>query len=130
VTCVVAKPGESIESLLKRFKKVVERSGILAELKKHEFYEKPSVRKKRKKAAAKKRLLKKQKKFDRVPNKNTNNKNFKFNKDRTEKLPNPPAGDGKDYKNNPRKSSSNPDQYNKKPYDKKLASERQPQKKQ
>ncbi|KKM69025.1 hypothetical protein LCGC14_1454930, partial [marine sediment metagenome] len=41
---VKARSGESFESLMNRFKKVVEKSGILADLKRHEFYEKPSVR--------------------------------------------------------------------------------------
>ena len=52
---VKAKPNESFESLMKRFKKAVERSGILADYKKHEVYEKPSVKRKRKQAAARKR---------------------------------------------------------------------------
>jgi small subunit ribosomal protein S21 len=38
---------EAIESALKRFKREVTNAGILTELKKREFYEKPSVIKKR-----------------------------------------------------------------------------------
>ena len=38
---------EPIESALKRFKREVTNAGILTELKKREFYEKPSVIKKR-----------------------------------------------------------------------------------
>jgi len=39
---VKAHPNENIESLLRRFKKAVERSGILQELKQRERYQKPS----------------------------------------------------------------------------------------
>lgn len=48
-------PGESIESALKRFKKKIQKAGILSEIKRRERYEKPSVRRKRKSEAAKKR---------------------------------------------------------------------------
>ncbi len=48
-------PGETIESALRRFKKITQKGGILAEARKHEFYEKRSVRKKKKSAAARKR---------------------------------------------------------------------------
>ena len=52
---VEVNPGESIESALKRFKKKIQKAGILSELKRRERYEPPSVRKKRKSAAARKR---------------------------------------------------------------------------
>lgn len=87
---VKAKPGESFESLIKRFKKAVEGSGILADLKKHEFYEKPSAKRKRKQAAARKRALKNQKKMARFSARKVSNVNFKWNKDRTKKIPLPP----------------------------------------
>lgn len=45
--CVYYRENESYESLLRRFKKKVSKSGILQELKTREFYEKPSVRKRR-----------------------------------------------------------------------------------
>ena len=45
---------ESFESLLKRFNKRVQQSGILAQVRRREHYEKPSVKRKRK-AAAKRR---------------------------------------------------------------------------
>jgi len=99
---VKAKPGENIESLLKRFKKAVERSGILGDLKKNEYYEKPSVQKKRKQAAARKRALKREKKLARLAARKGKNKNFKWNKDRTKKIPMPPpkkmANKTKDFK--------------------------------
>jgi small subunit ribosomal protein S21 len=50
---VVASENESFESLLKRFNKRVQQTGILSELRRREHYEKPSVRRKRKKAAKK-----------------------------------------------------------------------------
>ena len=43
---------EPIENALKRFKKVVQNSGLISEMKKREFYEKPSERRKRDKALA------------------------------------------------------------------------------
>ena len=46
---------ESIESALKRFKKNVQKAGILSEIKRRERYEKPSVKRKRKAEAARKR---------------------------------------------------------------------------
>jgi len=51
---------EPIESALKRFKREVTNAGILTELKKREFYEKPSILKKRAvDAAIRKRFRKK-----------------------------------------------------------------------
>jgi len=47
--------GESLESALKRFKKKVQKAGILTEVRRREHYEKPSVKKKRKSANAKKK---------------------------------------------------------------------------
>ena len=46
---------ESLESALKRFKRKCARAGVLAEVRKREHYEKPSVRKKKKAEAARKR---------------------------------------------------------------------------
>ena len=48
---------------LRRFKKQVEKAGILYEMKKRQHYEKPSVMRKKKKAAARKRLMKKLRKM-------------------------------------------------------------------
>lgn len=44
---VVVKPGENIDSALKRFKKAVMNSGVTKEARAHERYEKPSDRKRR-----------------------------------------------------------------------------------
>lgn len=45
---------ESFESALKRFKRQCARAGVLAEIRKREHYEKPSVRRKKKSEAARK----------------------------------------------------------------------------
>lgn len=46
---------ENVESALRRFKRKCSRDGIIGDLRKKEFYEKPSVRKKKKSEAARKR---------------------------------------------------------------------------
>ena len=56
---------ESIESALKRFKKVVQNSGLISEMKKREFYEKPSERRKKREAAARKKARRRQMKSNR-----------------------------------------------------------------
>ncbi|HIE59690.1 MAG TPA: 30S ribosomal protein S21 [Persephonella sp.] len=55
---VIVKEDESFEKALKRFKKICEKEGIITEMKRREFYEKPSVKRKRKQRAARKRLIK------------------------------------------------------------------------
>ena len=55
---VRVKEGESLDSALKRFKRQSQRSGIQAELRKREAYEKPSVKRKKKSEAARKRKYK------------------------------------------------------------------------
>lgn len=52
--------GESFESLMKRFRKSVEKSDILNEVKGREHYNKPSVGRKLSKEVAKKREKKRQ----------------------------------------------------------------------
>ena len=46
---------ESIESALRRFKKKIQKAGILSEVKRRERYEKPRIRRKRKAEASRKR---------------------------------------------------------------------------
>ncbi|PJC22733.1 30S ribosomal protein S21 [candidate division WWE3 bacterium CG10_big_fil_rev_8_21_14_0_10_48_23] len=53
---VILKEGESLDEALRRFKREVLREGILRELRRREFYEKPSEVKKRERAA-KKRMI-------------------------------------------------------------------------
>ena len=54
---------EPFEIALRRFKKQCERAGILSEVKKRQFYEKPSVRRKKKSIAARKRTLKNNRRY-------------------------------------------------------------------
>ena len=54
-TMVKSKPDESSDSLIRRFKKKVLSADILTELKKREFYRKPSVKKKEKLAELRRR---------------------------------------------------------------------------
>ena len=50
---------ESLDTALKRFKRSCARDGVLAEVRKREHYEKPSVKRKKKSEAARKRMFKK-----------------------------------------------------------------------
>ena len=49
------RENESLESALRRFKRSCARSGVIAEVRKREHYEKPSVKRKKKAEAARKR---------------------------------------------------------------------------
>ena len=51
---VRVKENESLDSALRRFKRQCARSGVLAELRKRECYEKTSVKRKKKSEAARK----------------------------------------------------------------------------
>ena len=55
---VRVKEGEPFDVALRRFRRTIERSGLLNELRAREFYEKPTAERKRKKAAAVKRNYK------------------------------------------------------------------------
>jgi small subunit ribosomal protein S21 len=50
---------ESFENALRRFKRKVEKAGILTELRKRQHFEKPSVKRKRKAVQARKKMLRK-----------------------------------------------------------------------
>ena len=54
---VKARGNESIEQLLKRFKKLCEKEGLTRDMKRTAYYEKPSERKRRKQRKAVKRAL-------------------------------------------------------------------------
>ena len=56
---IYIKDGEDINRALRRFKKKVEDNVILEDLRKKEFYEKPTTKRKRKKAAGVQRYKKK-----------------------------------------------------------------------
>jgi small subunit ribosomal protein S21 len=60
MTKVTIYDGESFENAMRRFRKSVERAGILRDVKKHEVYEKPSEKRKRRMIAARKKELKRQ----------------------------------------------------------------------
>ena len=55
---VRVKESETLDSALRRFKLQCARSGVLAELRKRDHYEKPSVKRKKKSEAARKRKYK------------------------------------------------------------------------
>ena len=52
---ITVKEGEPYESFIRRFRRACEKAGILRDLKRHEYFEKPSVKKKRKQAEARRR---------------------------------------------------------------------------
>jgi small subunit ribosomal protein S21 len=58
VSEIRVKENESLDSALKRFKRQCAKAGVLAEVRKREHYEKPSVRRKKKSEAARKRKYK------------------------------------------------------------------------
>lgn len=57
---ITVKEGEPYESFIRRFRRACEQAGILREVKRREFYEKPSERRKRKMAEARRRIYRKQ----------------------------------------------------------------------
>lgn len=56
---VRVKENEPFETALRRFKRAVEKAGVLTRARRYQFYEKPSKQRQRAKAAAVKRHLKK-----------------------------------------------------------------------
>ncbi len=52
------RDNEPFELALRRFKKSIEKEGVLSEVKKREHYEKPSVKKKKKAIVARKKATK------------------------------------------------------------------------
>ena len=53
---VKANEGESADSLIRKFNKKVQQEGILTELRRREYYEKPSVQRKKAKEALERKL--------------------------------------------------------------------------
>ncbi len=51
----VVRKNESLEDALRRFKRTVSKSGTIQEVRKREFYDKPSEKRKKKSEAARKR---------------------------------------------------------------------------
>lgn len=56
---VKVKEGEPVDIAIRRFKRSCEKAGVLADVRKREFFEKPTQERKRKRAAAVKRHQKK-----------------------------------------------------------------------
>ena len=56
---VKLKEGEPVDVAIRRFKRSCEKAGVLADVRKREFYEKPTTERKRAKASAVKRHAKK-----------------------------------------------------------------------
>ena len=67
-TGVTVRDNENINQALRRFKRKIEDCGILEDLRKKEFYEKPTTARKKAKGAAKSRWRKKLEK-DQLPKK-------------------------------------------------------------
>jgi small subunit ribosomal protein S21 len=59
---VIVDENEPFEKAFKKFKRLVEKEGILTEVRRRQFYEKPSEKKKRRERQARKRILKAMKK--------------------------------------------------------------------
>ena len=55
MTKTTVRKNESIEDALRRFKRTVSKSGTMQEVRKREYYDKPSVKRKLKSEAARKR---------------------------------------------------------------------------
>jgi small subunit ribosomal protein S21 len=60
---IINRPGESLDKVLRLFKKQVEKAGIVGDLKRKGHFEKPSVRLKKKSIAARKRRIKQMRKM-------------------------------------------------------------------
>lgn len=65
MTIIMVEENEPIDKALRRFKKECQKSGILTELRRREYFEKPSVRKKRKMEAARRKQRRKMMKIQR-----------------------------------------------------------------
>jgi small subunit ribosomal protein S21 len=59
---IIVDDSEMLDKAIKRFKRMVEKEGIIREYKKREYYEKPSTILNRKKKAIRRKLLKKSRK--------------------------------------------------------------------
>jgi small subunit ribosomal protein S21 len=55
--------GENLEKAIKRFKRMVEKEGIIREWKKREYFEKPSTIRNRKEKSLQRKLMKKTRKL-------------------------------------------------------------------
>lgn len=55
---IKVRDNEAFDRALKRFTKACEKSGLMADIKKHQHFEKPSEQKKRKENAARRKMRK------------------------------------------------------------------------
>jgi len=58
VPTIRLRENEPFEVALRRFKKIMEKEGVISEVKKREYYDKPSVKRKKKEIAARKKAAK------------------------------------------------------------------------
>jgi len=65
---VVVGEDEVLERAIKRFKRIVEKEGIIREWKRREYFEKPSTIRNRKKKALIRKRMKKQRKLNMMKN--------------------------------------------------------------
>jgi small subunit ribosomal protein S21 len=63
IPAIIVGEDEALEKAVKRFKRMVEKEGIVREWKRREFYEKPSTIRNRKKKALERKRLKKMRKM-------------------------------------------------------------------
>lgn len=61
---VYARKEESLDGLIRRFKRKIEKDGTLEDMRKHEFYKSPSIKKREKHEAALKRNAKAARKLE------------------------------------------------------------------
>ena len=71
MVAIYIKEGESIEFALRKFKRDCIYAGILSEIKRREFYEKPSLVRKREKQILKRKIRKRNKMLKRKESLNT-----------------------------------------------------------
>ena len=62
---VVTREGESFQGTLRRFKKICEKASLLSDIKKNQYFEKPTVERRRLRNAAMRKALKQQRKIAR-----------------------------------------------------------------
>ena len=60
---ITVRAGQPIDLILRLLKKQVEKSGIMRDLKRRRYYEKPSAKRKKKSALARKRLARQNRKL-------------------------------------------------------------------
>lgn len=81
---VVAREGERLESLLRRFKKKVDKENLMKEMRRHDFYLSKSEKRRIKSKEARQRILKEERKRAMIEVKKLErDENIKYTKDRS-----------------------------------------------